>query len=109
MGAMAKDDGGKSGTSVLEREPLTKRAQPPLYKVLLHNDDFTPRDFVVLVLKEVFQLGDGEATVVMMHAHQHGLAVVGLYTHEIAESKVKLAERFSKEAQLPLHFTFEAE
>jgi ATP-dependent Clp protease adaptor protein ClpS len=75
----------------------------------LHNDDFTPRDFVVVVLEQVFAMGEGVATTVMMHAHLHGLAVVGLFTHEIAEAKVKEAMDLAKEAQMPLLFTFEAE
>jgi ATP-dependent Clp protease adaptor protein ClpS len=105
---MAKEKEG-GGSTVVERESKTKLQRPPLYKVLLHNDDFTPRDFVVLVLREVFTLGDGEAQVVMLHAHNHGLAVVGLYTFEIAESKVNAAMAFAKEAQFPLRFTLERE
>ena len=87
----------------------TRVARPPLYKVMLLNDDFTPRDFVVLVLAEVFNLGDGEAQACMLHAHLHGLAVVGLYTYEIAETKVSLAMELGKEAQFPLRFTLEKE
>ncbi len=96
-------------TTILERERATKLGKPPLYKVLLHNDDFTPRDFVVFVLQQVFSLGEGEASMVMMHAHLHGLAVVGLFTFEIAESKVHEAMAIAKEAELPLLFTCEKE
>jgi ATP-dependent Clp protease adaptor protein ClpS len=105
---MAKEKEG-GGQTVVERDPKTKLQKPPLYKVLLHNDDFTPRDFVVLVLREVFNLGDGEAQVVMMHAHNHGIAVVGLYSFEIAESKVMHAMGFAQQAQFPLRFTLERE
>jgi ATP-dependent Clp protease adaptor protein ClpS len=106
--AMAKEK-ENTGTTVLAPESKTKLQKPPLYKVFLHNDDFTPRDFVVLVLREVFALGDGEAQTVMMHAHNHGLAVVGLYTYEIAETKVTLATKFANEASFPLLFTMEVE
>lgn len=101
-----KRDGGQT---VIERESKTQLKKPPLYKVLLHNDDFTPRDFVVLVLRQVFALGDGEAQSVMQHAHVHGLAVVGLYTCEIAEAKVIEAGEIAKDQQYPLRFTFESE
>lgn len=101
-----KRDGGQT---VIERESKTKLQKPPLYKVLLHNDDFTPRDFVVLVLRQVFNLGDGEAQACMQHAHNNGLAVVGLYTYEIAETKVKEAMAIADDQQYPLLFTFESE
>src|SRR5690349_17043451 len=102
---MAKEKQG-GGSTVLERDPKTKLQKPPLHKVLLHNDDFTPRDFVVFVLREVFNMGDGEAQACMLHAHLHGMAVVGLYTYEIAETKVSLAMALAEEAQFPLRFTF---
>lgn len=105
---MAKEKEG-GGQTVIERAPKTALKKPPLFKVLLHNDDFTPRDFVVIVLREVFNLGDGEAQACMQHAHNHGVAVVGLFTFEIAETKVNQAMAFAKEAQFPLKFTLESE
>ena len=88
-------------------KPKTKR--PRLYKVMLENDDFTPREFVVKVLKTVFRMTEDEAYVVMMAAHQQGNCVVSVYTKDIAESKAKEATDMGREAGQPLMFTIEPE
>tara|TARA_R110000868_G_scaffold17851_1_gene77928 strand:+ start:27650 stop:27955 length:306 start_codon:yes stop_codon:yes gene_type:complete len=93
--------------TVTDTKPKTKR--PRLYKVMLENDDFTPREFVVKVLKAVFRMTDDEAYVVMMAAHQQGNAVVSVYTRDVAESKAKEATDMGREAGHPLMFTIEPE
>jgi ATP-dependent Clp protease adaptor protein ClpS len=93
--------------TVSETKPKTKR--PRLYKVMLENDDFSPREFVVKVLRTVFRMTDDEAYLVMMAAHQQGNAVVSVYTRDIAESKANEACEMAKEAGHPLMFTIEPE
>mgnify|MGYP003668138113 CR=1 FL=1 len=92
---------------VTETKPKTKR--PRLYKVMLENDDFTPRDFVVKVLKTVFRMTEEEAFVVMMTAHQQGNCVVAVYTKDVAETKAKEGVDMAREAGHPLLFTIEPE
>ena len=87
----------------------SKAARPPLYKVILLNDDFTPRDFVVEVLQSVFRMSEGEALAVMLAAHQKGSAVVAVFTREIAEEKVLRANDMGAVAGYPLTFTAEKE
>jgi ATP-dependent Clp protease adaptor protein ClpS len=86
-----------------------KVERPKLYKVLLHNDDYTPREFVVLVLKVVFRMGAEASQRVMMTAHKMGSCVVVVCTRDIAETKVTEAMDLAKEAGLPLMFTAEPE
>jgi len=93
--------------TVSDTKSKTKR--PRLYKVMLENDDFTPREFVVKVLKTVFRMSDDEAYLIMMAAHQQGNAVVSVYTRDIAESKANEATGMAKEAGHPLMFTIEPE
>jgi ATP-dependent Clp protease adaptor protein ClpS len=93
--------------TVSETKPKTKR--PRLYKVMLENDDFSPREFVVKVLRTVFRMTDDEAYLVMMAAHQQGNTVVSVYSHDIAESKASEACDMAKEAGHPLMFTIEPE
>ena len=93
--------------TVTQTKPKTKR--PRLYKVMLENDDFTPREFVLKVLISVFRMTDDEAYVVMMAAHQQGNAVVSVYTRDVAESKAKEATDMGREAGHPLMFTIEPE
>ena len=93
--------------TVAEKKPKTKR--PRLYKVMLENDDFTPREFVVKLLKSVFRMSDEEAYMIMMAAHQQGNAVVSVYTRDIAESRATEATGMAKEAGHPLMFTIEPE
>ena len=90
-----------------DAKPKIKR--PRLYKVMLENDDFSPREFVVKVLRTVFRMTGDEAYLVMMAAHQQGNAVVSVYTRDIAESKANEACDMAKEAGHPLMFTIEPE
>src|SRR5262249_6553956 len=87
----------------------TKTARPPLYKVILLNDDFTPRDFVVLVLKAVFRMTADHAYGVMMTAHRKGSCVIAVYTRDVAETKAKEATELGKQKGYPLFFTTEPE
>ncbi|MGI4748102.1 MAG: ATP-dependent Clp protease adapter ClpS [Janthinobacterium lividum] len=86
-----------------------KVERPRLYKVMLVNDDFTPRDFVVLVLKAEFRLDEGQASRVMMTAHQRGVCVVAVFTKELAEAKATNATDMARRKEYPLLFTTEPE
>ncbi len=87
----------------------TKTARPPLYKVLLLNDDYTPMEFVVHVLERFFGLTHAQAFEIMLTVHKKGLAVVGVFSHEIAESKVTQVMDFARQHQHPLQCTMEKE
>jgi len=88
-------------------KPQTKR--PKLYKVILLNDDYTPREFVVQVLKAVFRMNESQAYRVMMTAHQRGACVIAVYTRDVAETKAKEATELGKQKGYPLFFTTEPE
>jgi len=98
---------GSDGLVVQEARPQLKK--PQLYKVLLLNDDFTPMEFVVRVLERIFHKNREEATRIMLHVHTKGMAVCGVYTHEVAETKVRQVMLFSQENQHPLQCTLEPE
>src|SRR5215213_3874153 len=87
----------------------TKTKRPPLYKVILLNDDYTPREFVVLVLKAVFRMGAERAYAVMMTAHRRGACVIAVYTRDVAETKAKEATELGRGKGYPLFFTTEPE
>jgi ATP-dependent Clp protease adaptor protein ClpS len=87
----------------------TKTQRPPLYKVILLNDDYTPREFVVQVLKAVFRMNEEQAYRVMMTAHQRGTCVIAVYTRDVAETKAKEATELGKSKGYPLFFTTEPE
>ncbi|MGE0062332.1 MAG: ATP-dependent Clp protease adapter ClpS [Xanthobacteraceae bacterium] len=89
--------------------PKTRIQKPPLWKVILLNDDFTPREFVVVVLKAVFRMNEAQATKVMLTAHQKGACVIAVYTRDVAETKAKEATEMGKAKGYPLYFTTEKE
>ena len=91
--------------AVEEAKPRVKR--PPLYKVILLNDDYTPMDFVVHILEVFFSVDRESATRIMLEIHTHGKGVCGVFTHEIAETKVSLVNDYSRENQHPLLCTME--
>ena len=91
--------------AVQEAKPIVKR--PPLYKVILLNDDYTPMDFVVHILEVFFSVERENATRIMLEIHTHGKGVCGVFTHEIAETKVSLVNDYSRENQHPLLCTME--
>lgn len=86
-----------------------KTAKPPLYKVLLLNDDFTPMEFVVHVLEKFFNKDAQEATEIMMNVHNHGIGLCGVYTYEIAETKVMQVVEYSRKKEHPLQCIMEKE
>src|SRR3712207_8136704 len=88
-------------------ESKTRLKKPPLYKVLLHNDDFTTMEFVVYVLQTVFQLGETEAVAVMLQVHIEGVGVGGIYPYEIAEMKAERVMSLAQANEFPLLCTVE--
>ena len=88
-------------------KPKTER--PKLYKVILLNDDYTPREFVVIVLKAVFRMNEEEAYNVMITAHRRGACVIAVFTRDVAETKAKEATELGKSKGYPLFFTTEPE
>jgi ATP-dependent Clp protease adaptor protein ClpS len=103
-----KREQGDTGV-ITQTQTRTKLARPPLYKVLLHNDDFTPMEFVVALLETVFQKSDSDAMAIMLHAHTTGIAVAGVFAFEIAEAKVEKVDELSREGGFPLLCTMEPE
>src|SRR5262249_14934720 len=97
---------GAPGTAVITKtKPQTKR--PNLYRVLLLNDDYTPMEFVVLVLERFFNKDRESATRIMLHVHNHGIGECGIYTYEVAETKVTQVMDFARKHQQPLQCVME--
>lgn len=94
-----------SGLAVQTAKPKIK--QPPLYKVMLLNDDYTPMDFVVKVLETFFYMGREKATQIMLHVHTQGMGVCGVFTRDIAETKVQQVNHYARDHQHPLLCTME--
>ena len=86
-----------------------KTAKPPMYKVILLNDDFTPMEFVVHILEKFFGINHDLAINIMLTVHQKGLAVIGVFSHDVAESKVNQVMTYSRKNQHPLQCTMEKE
>lgn len=109
-GGPDRDSGGDSdgqdqvGTATKTR---TKSKKPSQFKVLLLNDDYTPMEFVVLVLKRFFNMDMEQATRVMLHVHQKGVGICGIFPYEIAETKVNQVMDFARQNQHPLQCTLE--
>jgi ATP-dependent Clp protease adaptor protein ClpS len=100
------DGEGRSGALTLTR---TRTKKPSMYKVLMLNDDYTPMEFVVDVLQHIFQKNRDEATQIMLHVHQKGVGVCGVYTYEVAETKVTQTVDYARKNQHPLQCTLEKE
>ncbi len=100
-----EDDAGV----ITRTKPEEKTKRPKLFRVLMHNDDYTTRDFVVWVLQTIFHKGENAAVRVMMHVHQNGLGVAGVYTREVAETKISKTERLAREHEYPLRLSMEEE
>jgi len=96
-----KTDGG-----VLTDEKQ-KVLEPPLYKVLLHNDDYTTMDFVITILETVFHKDPGEATRIMLNVHQEGIGIAGIYTREIADTKIHIVHDLARRNEFPLKCSME--
>ena len=88
-------------------ESEKKLKPPPMYKVLLHNDDYTTMEFVVEILQGVFQRSHTEATQIMLHVHRNGVGVAGVYTYEVAETKVAIVDAMARRHEFPLQCTME--
>lgn len=95
---------GQTGTATKSR---SKTKKPAMYKVLLLNDDYTPMEFVVEVLERFFSKQSEEAVRIMLHVHQKGVGVCGVYTYEVAETKVTQVVDYARENQHPLQCTLE--
>src|ERR1700749_575518 len=112
-----KDSGGKdddnngsgdTGTGIVTKTS-PKPKKPSLYKVLLLNDDYTPMEFLVHILEKIFGKSREEAVDVMLHVHRHGVGICGIFTFEVAETKVAQVIEFSRRHQHPLQCTMEKE
>src|SRR5919112_6240096 len=90
-----------------ESRPDQQVQRPRMWRVLLHNDDYTTQDFVVWVLESVFHKPRGEAFTIMMSVHRSGLGVAGVYTYDVAETKVKTTKQLAEEHEFPLLVTME--
>ena len=102
------DDGRGIGTGIVTKtRPKTKK--PSLYKVLILNDDYTPMEFVVHVLERFFSKPREEAVQIMLHVHRHGVGICGVYTFEVAETKVAQVIELARRHQHPLQCTMEKE
>lgn len=102
---MSDFDDLTSESILSDTRDITK--EPPMYKVLMHNDDYTTMDFVVSVLISIFNKSASEAEQIMLKIHREGLAVCGIYTYEIAETKVTEVHNLAKHNGFPLKSTFE--
>ena len=93
----------------LLEEIKEKITEPPMYKVLLHNDDYTTKAFVVEILTAVFNKSIEEATRLMWHVHRNGVGVCGIYSYELAETKINIIAKIARENGFPLQATMEKE
>ena len=103
-----RNNGGDGQTGVIVRS-RTKTKKPAMYKVLMLNDDYTPMEFVVHVLERFFGMSHAQAFEIMLTVHKRGLAVVGVFSFEVAETKVAQVMDFSRRHQHPLQCTMEKE
>ena len=101
-----KKNGDGAGTSVITRTK-TQTKRPSMYRVLLLNDDYTPMEFVVAVLRKYFNKGPDDATRIMLHVHHHGVGECGVFTYEVAETKVTQVMDFARKHQHPLQCIME--
>lgn len=106
---MSEQNNGNDGDIrtgvVVKAKPKTKK--PSMYKVLMLNDDYTPMEFVVHVLERFFNKGQEAATVIMLHVHQKGVGICGVFTYEVAETKVNQVMEFARKHHHPLQCTLE--
>ncbi|MEQ1489052.1 MAG: ATP-dependent Clp protease adapter ClpS [Terricaulis sp.] len=100
-------EGGLDGR--LGTQTVTRTKKPSLYRVLILNDDYTPMEFVVYVLERFFQKNQEEATTIMLHVHQNGVGVCGVFTYEVAETKVAQVLDLARRHEHPLQCTMEKE
>lgn len=106
MSDVEKHDGGDGGTGVVV-QTRAKTKKPAMYKVLMLNDDYTPMEFVVHVLERFFNKNREEATTIMLHVHRRGVGICGVFSYEIAETKVAQVMDFARRNQHPLQCILE--
>lgn len=106
MSERDEEEGGHIGQGLLTK-PKVKPKKPSMYKVLLLNDDYTPMEFVVHVLERIFRKSQDEATQIMLHVHHKGVGICGVYTFEVAETKVVQVIDYARKHQHPLQCTLE--
>lgn len=102
-----KDANGNDGMTGVITQTRTRTKKPSMYKVILLNDDFTPMEFVVYVLQRFFQKSMEEATTIMLHVHQNGVGICGVFTYEVAETKVTQVMDLARQHGHPLQCTME--
>ena len=107
-GGEERDDDRREGVGTLTKTK-PKIARPSLYKVLLLNDDYTPQEFVVWLLEQIFQKSQEDAVRIMLHVHQTGIGICGVYTYEVAETKVAQVMELARRNEHPLQCTMEKE
>jgi len=107
MTGREQDNNANDSGLVLEKEPRTKK--PSLYKVLMLNDDYTPMEFVVMILQRFFGHDMETAQQIMLHVHQRGVGVCGVFTYEVAESKMNQVVHFARQNEHPLQLQLEKE
>lgn len=95
------------GEGAVATEPERKVQRPRLYKVLLHNDDYTTMEFVVMVLMSVFHHAEPQAAHIMLQVHQQGVGVAGVYSYEVAEARIEKVSRLAREHEFPLRCSME--
>ena len=100
---------GAEEEALLEQAQKPQCKEPPKYRVLLHNDDYTPMDFVVGVLEVFFHMDRAQATRIMLQVHTQGIGLCGIFTRDVAETKVNQVNDFSRNHQYPLLCTMEAD
>ncbi len=100
---------GNTPTTDVIVKPRPKTKTPSMYKVLMLNDDYTPMEFVVHVLEKFFGMNRSDATRIMLHVHQRGVGICGVFTYEVAESKVNFVVDYARRHQHPLQCTLEKE
>ena len=101
---------GKEGTSFEEQKQVRNKEElkePSLYKVLLHNDDYTTMEFVIMILETVFKKDSTEATRIMLNVHNQGVGIAGVYTREVGETKISVVHNMAKKNQYPLKCSLE--
>ena len=102
---MAKSNDDRAGSVLTENISQTK--EPRLYKVLLHNDDYTSMEFVIAILETVFHKSANDATKIMLNVHNEGLGIAGIYTREISETKISVVHQLAKKNEFPLRCSME--
>lgn len=110
MAPKKQERGDEGGTAVVtqtkKKEQLKK---PKLYKVLFHNDNYTTMEFVIMVLRDIFHKSESDSVTIMLNVHQHGMGVAGVYSFEVAETKIAQTHAAAQKAEFPLKLTMEPE